>query len=352
MPLFLTRHHGTTHVVSRSLETLHRRYLSLAVPGQRPYRVLFFGTDDVSLATLKSLYINSQKKNDHDCLVEHIEVVCPSDRPMYGCKKDDSVPVKKFARRCGLKVFETPSHLKSLKTWNFPVINKFDVGVVVSFGYFLYPNMLKNLYYGAINMHPSMLPKYRGPAPIHHALLNGDTMTGVSVIEIDSKAFDVGRIMLQEPYKIKPGIQCQELAQELAAFGADCVIKTLGDLPSRKKKAVLQDDAHASKAPKVTFKDSLISCDDFSATDIFHRWQALSNSVGISVQFREKIVKLIEVRLPSDEELQTVLQTDESRNELAITGTFFFEKKRQALWFELPVCMMLIRPYQDQVKAV
>ncbi|KAG7377549.1 hypothetical protein PHYPSEUDO_011501 [Phytophthora pseudosyringae] len=309
---------------------LGSRHFSLAAPGQPPYRVLFFGTDDVSLATLKSLHANSNAEQDDDRLVEHIEVVCPSDRPMNGRKKDEPVPVKKFAQRCGLKVFDTPSHLKSLKTWHLPVTDTFDVGVVVSFGYFLHPHMLKNLHYGAINMHPSLLPKYRGPAPIHHALLNGDSTTGVSVIEIDPNAFDVGRILLQKPYDIKAGIQCQDLAKELAAFGADCIVETLANLPARKKTAVVQDDAVACKAPKLTFKDGVISLDE-SANDIFHRWQALSNSVGVSVQFREKVVKLIEVRLPTAEELESV-EADEARNGPADVGVFFFEKKRQALW--------------------
>ncbi|KAK1930348.1 Methionyl-tRNA formyltransferase [Phytophthora citrophthora] len=306
------------------------RHFSLAAPGQPPYRVLFFGTDDVSLATLKSLHANSNEDQGDDRLIEHIEVVCPSDRPMNGRKKNEPVPVKKFAQRCGLKIFDTPSHLKSLKTWDFPVTENFDVGVVVSFGYFLHPHMLKNLYHGAINMHPSLLPKYRGPAPIHHALLNGDSTTGVSVIEIDPKAFDVGRILLQKPYDIKSGIQCQGLAKELAAFGADCIVKTLAELPSRKATAVVQDDTVACKAPKLTFKDGLISFND-SASDIFHRWQALSSSVGVNVQFREKVVKLIEIRLPTTEEQQSV-EVDESNNGPAEAGTFFFEKKRQVLW--------------------
>lgn len=86
----------------------------------------------------------------------------------------------------------------------------YDVGVVVSFGYFLHPHMLENLAHGAINMHPSLLPKYRGPAPIHHALLNGDATTGVSVIEIDPRAFDVGRILLQKEFGIPEAIQCKE----------------------------------------------------------------------------------------------------------------------------------------------
>ncbi|KAL3669488.1 hypothetical protein V7S43_005880 [Phytophthora oleae] len=314
----------------RTFALLGRRHYSLAAPGQPPYRVLFFGTDDVSLATLKSLHANSNEEKSDDRLIEHIEVICPSDRPMNGRKKNEPVPVKQFAQRCGLKVFDTPSHLKSLKTWDFPVTENFDVGVVVSFGYFLHPHMLKNLHHGAINMHPSLLPKYRGPAPIHHALLNGDSTTGVSVIEIDPKAFDVGRILLQEPYDIKSGILCQDLSKELAAFGADCIVKTLADLPSRKKTALVQDDAVACKAPKLTFKDGLVSFDD-SASDIFHRWQALSSSVGVNVQFREKVVKLIEIRLPTAEELQSV-EADENTNGPAEAGTFFFEKKRQALW--------------------
>ncbi|ETM42064.1 hypothetical protein L914_12226 [Phytophthora nicotianae] len=337
---------------ARAYASLGSRHFSLAAPGLPPYRVLFFGTDDVSLATLKALHTNSNEEKDDSRLIEHIEVVCPSDRPMNGRKKDEPVPVKKFAQRCGFKVYDTPSRLKSLKSWDFPVTDHFDVGVVVSFGYFLvrawlstvtlrpttnaldvflqHPHLLKNLHHGAINMHPSLLPKYRGPAPIHHALLNGDPTTGVSVIEIDPKAFDVGRILLQKPYDIKRDIQCQDLSKELATFGAECIVETLTDLPTRKKAAVVQDNAIASKAPKLTFKDGLISLDE-SASDIFHRWQALSSSVGVNVQFRGKVVKLIEARIPTAEELQSV-EADEARNGPAATGTFFFEKKRQALW--------------------
>ncbi|KAH7482119.1 Methionyl-tRNA formyltransferase, mitochondrial [Phytophthora ramorum] len=294
------RHGGRVHP---SLLAPRSRHFSLAAPGQPPYRVLFFGTDDVSLATLKSLHANSNEDQDSRRLIEHIEVVCPSDRPMNGRKKDEP---------------------------DFPVTDHFDVGVVVSFGYFLHPQMLRNLHHGAINMHPSLLPKYRGPAPIHHALLNGDTTTGVSVIEIDPKAFDVGRILLQESFNIKPGIQCQELAKELAVFGADCIVKTLSELPTRKKTAEVQDDATACKAPKLTFKDGFLSLGE-SADKIFQRWQALSNSVGVSVRFKDKVVKLIQVRLPSADELQSV-EVDKARNGPASPGIFFFEKKRQSLW--------------------
>ncbi|TDH72119.1 hypothetical protein CCR75_001246 [Bremia lactucae] len=245
-------------MVSRAA-SLGARHFSLAVPGLPPYRVLFFGTDHVSLATLQAL------KNEKG-IIEHIEVVCPSDRPINGQKKDTP--------RCGLKVYETPANFKSLKAWSFPVTNHFDVGVV-----------------------------YRGPAPIHHALLNGDATTGVSVIEIDLKAFDVGRILLQKPLTIKPFIHFNDLVKELAAFGADCVVATLKKLPTLKKSAKNQDDTIACKAPKLKYRDSLISF-DVSAGNILHRWQALSDSFGVNVLFRGKVVKFVEVRLPTTEELE------------------------------------------------
>lgn len=88
-----------------------RRAFSLAAPGQPPYRVLFFGTDDISLATLRRLHANSLAEGDAR-LVEHIEVVCPSDRKVgRSGARNEPVPAKKFAQRHGLPVVHTPPHL-------------------------------------------------------------------------------------------------------------------------------------------------------------------------------------------------------------------------------------------------
>jgi hypothetical protein len=89
-----------------------RRAFSLAAPGQPPYRVLFFGTDDISLATLRRLHANSQEEDAGARLVEHVEVVCPSDRKVGRAgARNEPVPVKKFALRHGLPVVHTPPHL-------------------------------------------------------------------------------------------------------------------------------------------------------------------------------------------------------------------------------------------------
>ncbi|TYZ66443.1 hypothetical protein PybrP1_002416 [[Pythium] brassicae (nom. inval.)] len=296
-----------------------------------PMRVLFFGTDDVSVATLEKLVANSQQQDGR--IVESVDVICPSDRKVGGGrgKRQEPVPVKRVALAHGLDSF---------KTWEMPTRERtYDVGVVVSFGYFLHPHMLANLAHGAVNMHPSLLPKYRGPAPIHHALLNGDATTGVSVIEIDPRAFDVGRILLQKEVPIPAAIQCRELAQQLAAFGADCVLETLGSLQQLKASATVQDDAKASKAPKIGAQDAVLDLDTQTADHVFHRWQALSDSVGISVRFKDRVVKLAEVRAPTRDDLSELpaLLRQSVATAAAATptpGAFVFDKKRQALWLQ------------------
>ncbi|GLE00288.1 hypothetical protein PINS_up009015 [Pythium insidiosum] len=319
----------------RPLWLRRARELSSAADGRPPYSVVFFGTDDVSVATLQRLHANSQLEDHTARLVSDIHVVCPSDRKVGRSKRTDPVPVKRFALDHGLAVTHTPDHVKTLKKWHpEPLLSTpFDVGVVVSFGYFLHPHLLANLRHGAINMHPSLLPKYRGPAPIHHALLHGDRETGVSVIEIDPRAFDVGRVLLQRRAAIPDGITCEPLARELAAIGGECVLETLVDLEHRKRVAVPQDDALACHAPKIRLQDGFLSLDD-SADAIFHRWQALSDNVGVTLRFKDKDVKLVAMRRPTATELANVLAEEERLGTPLAAGGFFFDKSLNALWLK------------------
>ncbi|KAI9336662.1 formyl transferase, partial [Pilaira anomala] len=97
-----------------------------------------------------------------------------------------------------LEIFCTPPSAKDLSNWKVPTDKQYDLGVVVSFGYFIPPHIISAFKYGAVNVHPSLLPKYRGAAPIQHAIMYGDSETGVSVQELDDKEFDAGRILTQE----------------------------------------------------------------------------------------------------------------------------------------------------------
>jgi methionyl-tRNA formyltransferase len=96
---------------------------------------------------------------------------------------------------CNVDVFHTPNKAENLDDWKVPSDKEYDLAVVVSFGYFIPPHIISQFKYGAINVHPSLLPKYRGASPIQHAIMYGDEETGVSIQELDDKKFDAGKIL-------------------------------------------------------------------------------------------------------------------------------------------------------------
>lgn len=103
---------------------------------------------------------------------------------------------KLFAEKHNIPVHHTPTTGRTLTGWNPPT--PFDLGVVVSFGYFVTPNILKTLPLGAVNVHPSLLPAYRGASPLQYTIMHRDKVGGITVQELDEKAFDAGRILAQE----------------------------------------------------------------------------------------------------------------------------------------------------------
>ncbi|KDO35264.1 methionyl-tRNA formyltransferase [Saprolegnia parasitica CBS 223.65] len=290
-------------------------------------RVLFFGTDNVSLPTLELLHAHMQSTSDAPPLVREIEVICPPDRKMARKRTKAPVPVKQFALENNLAVHHIPDGVKSLKDWTMPVTKDFDVGVVVSFGYFLHPHMLEHVKHGAINMHPSLLPKYRGPAPIPRTLWHGDAVTGVSVIEIDPTAFDVGRILDQTTMDVPPASTFHSLSDVLARAGAQRVIATLRDLPAKKASAIVQDEALATKAPKMKREHGLVAWTE-TAQRLYCMWQAVGETFGVLASFQGVPVKLLEMRLPTLDDRASLAAVETFS---LPTGACYFDKGLQAL---------------------
>ncbi|CAK4655194.1 hypothetical protein LEN26_008049 [Aphanomyces euteiches] len=295
-------------------------------------RVLFFGTDNISLATLKRLHANMSSKSSEPPLIKDIEIVCPPDKRMARARQRAPVPVKQFALEHNLTVHHIPDDVKSLKDWPMPTQASFDVGVVVSFGYFIHPHMLEHVKHGAINMHPSLLPKYRGPAPIPRALFNGDTKTGISVIEIDPTAFDVGRILLQKEVPIAQDATYHSLSADLAGRGAACVIDTLKDLEAKKKLAVAQDNAKASKAPKMKREHGIVQWTE-STAQLYNMWRAVGETFGVMASFAGKSVKLIHMHVPTNDQVAAFEAhlVDISPATLQ-AGACLYDKATKALW--------------------
>uniref|UniRef100_A0A670ZJ00 methionyl-tRNA formyltransferase n=1 Tax=Pseudonaja textilis TaxID=8673 RepID=A0A670ZJ00_PSETE len=166
-----------------------------------PWRILFFGTDRFSAEILRALQAARP-----DRIVDHLEVVTlpPSHSKV--------LPVKKYAEQLQLPLHIWPD----VGAWE-----NFDVGVVASFGRLLSEDLIRKFPYGVLNVHPSYLPRWRGPAPIIHTVLHGDTVTGVTIMQIRPKRFDVGPIIKQEEFAVPPRCSAKELEPLLSKEGAN-----------------------------------------------------------------------------------------------------------------------------------
>jgi methionyl-tRNA formyltransferase len=126
-----------------------------------------------------------------------------------------------------------------------------DVGVVVAYGHILKPELLELPPRGMVNVHPSLLPALRGPAPVEWAVINGLTETGVTIMQLDA-GMDTGPILHQIPDHIDPDITGGDLSEHLAELGAQALVETLAVLEQGKLNPVPQDHSRATLAPKLT----------------------------------------------------------------------------------------------------
>jgi len=288
------------------------RWLSCPPVGQPDkWRVLFFGTDNVAVSALKKLL---ERKD----LVSEVSVVCK--RPKSAVPEPH--PVKQFARHNGLNILQP----QRLRDWMVPLSPEgmpYDIAVVVSFGQLIPQQVLRSFRFGGINMHPSLLPRFRGAAPIHHALLNDEKETGVSIIELHPREFDAGRILLQERHPIAPNATFGGLSSELAELGANCLIETLSNYNVLLDSASIQPAEKVSLAPKVAAEMGHIDWTTQSAAQVYRVWRALGDNVGTYCYHGDRRVKLLQLLPPNLLARPTVGSLPE--------GTVLFDKQHKAL---------------------
>jgi methionyl-tRNA formyltransferase len=183
---------------------------------------------------------------------------------------------------------EFQTQLKALKP---------DAIIVVGYGRIIPPWMLELPRYGNINVHASLLPKYRGAAPVQWAIAQGETVSGVTTMLLN-EGLDTGDILLQKEMAIRPEDTALTYAPRLAELGADMIVDTLRGLEDKMIAPVPQDHAKATLAPILKKEDGLI---DFSrtATEIYNRLRGFQPWPGAYTQFRGKVLKLINAR-PED----------------------------------------------------
>ncbi len=248
--------------------------------------VVFWGTPDFAVESLKELL-----KSNHKVLA----VITQPDKPKGRGKKIQPTPVKKIAIENNIPVYQ-PSKIKG----NIELYNKLrelkpDIFVVVAYGKILPKEIIELPKYKTINVHASLLPKYRGAAPIHRALMEGDKKTGVCIMEIVEK-LDAGDIYECKEIEIKDSDDIVSLHDRLAKEGAKLLIKVLDDIESGKAKKTKQDDNKSTYAKPITKADGKIDWSK-SARDIFNQIRALKVWPKAFTKFRDKDIKIISAEI-------------------------------------------------------
>ena len=212
-----------------------------------PWRIVFFGTPSFALPTLQTLFERSD---------EVVAVVTQPDREKGRGRKVVFSPVKELALRYHL----TPLQPERVKEEPFQEALRGlqpDLIVVVAFGQILPKSILKIPKYGAINVHASLLPKYRGAAPIARAILNGEKITGITTMVMD-EGMDTGDILLQVETPIKIEETCETLHDRLASLGAQLLRETLEKIKAGNIRPIPQDHSKATYAPPLKKEDGHI----------------------------------------------------------------------------------------------
>jgi methionyl-tRNA formyltransferase len=244
-------------------------------------KIIFCGTPLFAVASLERLASAGF----------HIQlVVTQPDRPQGRGMEQAASPVKQAALKLKLPIAQ-PEKIKKKDDFQQQLTALApDAIIVVGYGRIIPPWMLGLPRYGNINVHASLLPKYRGAAPIQWAIAQGETVTGVTTMHLD-EGLDTGDILLQKQIGIVPEDTALTLAPKLAKLGADLLVETLHGLEQGRIVPVPQDDSQATLAPILTKEDALI---DFSrtATEIYNRLRGFQPWPGAYARFREKNLKV------------------------------------------------------------
>lgn len=244
-------------------------------------KVLFLGTPAFAVPSLEKLL-----KSGHTIA----GVVTQPDRPRGRCRTPQPPAVKELALSKSLPVFQPerpsdPALLAEIKKLGA------DCAAVVAYGRILPKEFLQLFHHGAVNLHPSLLPKYRGAAPIQWAIIQGEQETGVTVFELDEE-LDHGPILLQQKTPIKPDEDAAALAARLSEIGGMALIEALDLIDTGMTSPVPQEDAQATHAPLLTKEDGLIRW-ELPAAKIRNRIRGLQPWPGASTGAGDKTLKIL-----------------------------------------------------------
>ena len=279
----------------------------------RPMKIIFMGSPEFSLPSLRVLI---------DSSYELLAVVTGTDKRRGRGRGLSPTPVKAMAQEFGIPVIEADSmqdeHLEATLLDLKP-----DLFVVVAFKV-LPQQLLAIPTIGSINIHASLLPKYRGAAPIHWAIANGEKVTGNTIFFLD-KQVDTGAILCFNTTTIEAHETTGDVYQRLKVMGAELLEEALDVLSRREYSLTPQNHSLASPAPKVHKDDAKL---DFSKTvvEVYNQFRAMTPSPGAWVEWHESPIKIHAISLPRLETLEHLALVEPTQNQF--TGHIYSDHDR------------------------
>ncbi|MBX3301658.1 MAG: methionyl-tRNA formyltransferase [Nitrospira sp.] len=273
-------------------------------------RIVFMGTPEFAVPSLEALLRSDDQV---------VGVVSQPDRPKGRGQQLVAPPVKLVAERAGIPVLQplkirTPEFLQALSSWQPDLI------AVAAYGRILHTPILHLPPMGCVNVHGSLLPKYRGAAPVQWAVINGETETGITTMLMD-EGMDTGPMLLQERMAIMPDDTAGTLVPRLAELGGRLLVETIAQLKAGTLTPKKQDDGQATLAPLLKKEDGLIDW-TMSAPSLANRVRGLSPWPGAYTFFGEErwnIWKAVATRAATSDKPGTIVAVDK-QSILVATG--------------------------------
>jgi len=238
-------------------------------------RIVFCGTPEFAVPSLRQLAERTEFSVE--------AVITQPDRPRGRGQHVSSSPVKEAALEIGLHVFQ-PETIKSESAQEFLKRVAPDAVVIIAYGQIIPARLLTIPRLGWLNLHASLLPRYRGAAPIHWAIANGETITGLTTMQIDA-GMDTGPTLLRREVEIGPAETAPELAARMSALGAELIAESLLRFDRGEISPVPQEEKSASYAPILRKEDGRIDW-NLPAPQIYNRMRGFTPWPGAYTTFR------------------------------------------------------------------
>ena len=253
-------------------------------------KIVFMGTSNFSVPILKSLY-----QNGYPIVTIYTQ---PPQKSMRGQKINKS-PIQKMAENLCIEC-RTPDSLKeNNEEYNFLKLLNPDLVIVVAYGQLISKNYLSLSKHGFINIHASLLPKWRGAAPIQRSIMNLDKETGVSIMKIVEK-LDAGPVMMQEKINVTSEMNAEDLSNKLSDLSSKLILECIDEIEGGKAKFIDQDEQKATYAKKINKEEGKINWDN-SAENILAQINSLLPNPGAWFSFMGERYKILKASISEAE---------------------------------------------------